>query len=126
MEAALRSLIINAPSVTALVSADNVVWGHLPQGANRPAIVLYKISGVPGITLEGGDGLTDGLVQVDIQATSASQMWAIKSAVLALLHGYQGSSLRGIFARAERQTSEELAGTLLHRCSLDFNVWHRA
>lgn len=127
MEADLRALLIGYAPLTALVPAERIVWNHLPQATPRPAIVLYKISGAPGVTFQGSDGLQGATVQIDIQALTVSSMWAIRDLVLPLLHGYRSDTLRGIFAQAERQDSDELTGGgLVHRSSLDFNVWHRA
>lgn len=122
MESALRALLTGYAPLTTYVE-DRVVWNHLPQSTTRPAIVLYRIAGAPGIHMQGSDGLTGAVVQIDIQATTVSEMWAIRSAVIALLHGYRDARLTGVFLTTERQSSEELAGLLIHRCSLDFEVW---
>lgn len=126
MEAALRALLVGYAPLTALVPAARIVWNHLPQATVRPAIVLYKISGAPGITMQGSDGLTGSIVQIDVQALTVASMWAIRDQVLALLHGYRSATLRGIFANGERQFAEDLVGTLIHRASLDFDVWSAA
>jgi hypothetical protein len=124
MEEALRALLIGHAPLTDLVTPDSIVWNHLPQSVARPAIVLFKIAGVPGLTQQGSDGLEGAVVQIDVQATTVEGMWAIKRALMALLHSHRSAALPGIFARAERQSSEELAGIgLIHRASLDFNVW---
>lgn len=127
MEAALRALLIGYAPLTALVPAARIVWNHLPQATTRPAIVLYKITGSPGITMQGSDGLTGSIVQIDVQALTVASMWAIRDAVRDKLHGYRDATFRGIFADGDRQSSEELTGGgLVHRASLDFNVWSSA
>ena len=127
MEAALRTLIIGYAPLTALVPAARIVWNHLPQATTRPAIVLYKVSGAPGITMQGSDGLTGSIVQIDVQALTVISMWAIRDQLLALLHGHLDDDFPGIFLSSERQDSDTLAaGTLVHRASLDFNIWSQA
>jgi hypothetical protein len=128
MEAALRALLTGYGPLTALVPADDrIVWNHLPQATARPAIVLFKISGSPGITMQGSDGLTGSIVQIDVQALKVTDMWAIRDQIVSLLHGYHDATFPGIFADGDRQTSEELTGGgIVHRASLDFNVWYAA
>lgn len=126
MEAALRALLIGYAPLANLVggpSAPRIVWNHLPQETVRPAIVLYKVTGAPGITMQGSDGLTGSIVQIDVQALTVTSMWAIRDQLLALLHGYSDGTFRGIFSNGERQSAEDLVGTLVHRSSIDFDVW---
>lgn len=128
MEAALRALLIGHAPLIALVPAARIVWNHLPQATTRPAIVLYKITGTPGITMQGSDGLASNIVQIDVQALNVTDMWAIRNQVMGLLHGYRDGTFKGIFANGgDRQSSEELTGVgLIHRASMDFNVWASA
>jgi len=126
MEAALRALLVGYSPLTALVPAVSIVWNHLPQATDRPAIVLYRISGAPGLHMQGSDGLLNATVQIDIQALTVASMWEIRDALLARLHGHAGDNLRVIVANSERQSAEELTGILIHRCSMDFDIWYRA
>lgn len=124
MEASLRAVLITDPALVAIVPADSIVWNHLPQDTPRPAIVLYLISGGPGIHMRGSDGLINATVQIDVQATSVNEMWAIRDALLTLLHGYGSDPFLGIMNIGQRQSSEMLeGGGLLQRASLDFDVW---
>lgn len=125
MEAELRALLTGHGALTALVPAARIVWNHLPQGTQRPAIVLYRISGGPGIHMQGSDGLINARVQIDVQATSVSSMWAIRDALVSLLHGHRGNDFQAISLLSERQDSDQAAGGggLIHRSSLDFDVW---
>lgn len=125
METALRALLAGYGPLTALVAADSIVWNHLPQATARPAIVLYRISGAPGIHMQGSDGLLNATVQIDIQALTVASMWAIRDVLLSRLHAHSDDNLRVVVANSERQTAEELAGVLIHRCSMDFDVWYR-
>ena len=132
METALHNLIIGNAAILALVAPTSVVWNHLPQATPRPAIVLYRISGAPGLHMQGRDNLINATVQIDIQvketaavAEPVKRMFAIRDALLALLHAHSDETLRVISATSERQTVEELANVLIHRCSMDFDVWAR-
>lgn len=130
MEAQLRTLLIGYAPLTSLVggaSSPRIVWNYLPQATTRPAIVLFRIAGAPGITMQGSDGLTGSIVQIDVQALSVISMWAIRDALITLLHGYRGGVFGGIFMQGERQDSDELTGGgLVHRSSMDFSVWASA
>lgn len=126
MEAALRALLIGDTAILGLVDPASIVWNHLPQTTPRPAIVLYRISGAPGLHMRGSDNLLNATVQLDIQAATVAAMWAIRDAVIALLHAHSDETLRVVSATSERQSSEQLAGVLIHRCSMDFDVWARA
>lgn len=132
MESALRDLIIGNTAILGLVAPTSVVWNHLPQATPRPAIVLYRISGAPGLHMRGSDNLINATVQIDIHVKETAdvpqpvnRMFAIRDALLALLHGHSDETLRVISATSERQTVEELAGVLIHRCSMDWDVWAR-
>lgn len=122
MQENLRVLLANSAAVSELVET-RIVWNHLPQAMQRPAIVLYKISGAPGVSMRGSDALEGALVQIDIQALSVESMFAIRDAVVTLLHGYRDETFRGIILQSERQDSDLLVNALVHRSSLDFQVW---
>lgn len=124
MEQALRALLVGHAPLTALVG-QRVVWNHLPQATQRPAIVLYRITGAPGIHMQGSDNLTNATVQIDVQALSVTSMWQVRDVLVTLLHGHKDATFQGIFMLTERQDSDKLIGTdtLVHRASLDFDVW---
>lgn len=129
MEAALRALLTSYAPLTALVggAAPRIVWNHLPQATQRPAVVLYKITGTEGLTHSGPDGLASNIVQIDVQALTVTSMWAIRDAIIAKLHGYSDATFQKIQHDSERQSAEEKAGGgLIHRSSLDFSVWATA
>jgi len=124
MEQELRALLIAHTPLTALV-AQRIVWNHLPQKTTRPAVVLYRVAGAPGLTMQGSDGLTGATVQIDVQALSVTSMWAIRDVLVSLLHGYSDATFQLISLSSEDQDSDELTGSdnLVHRARLDFNVW---
>ena len=129
METAFLALLTGGAALVTLLAGDDgrIVWNHLPQGTPRPAIVLYRVGGSPGIHMQGSDGLINATVQIDVQATSVSEMWAIRDAVVALLHGHRDDDFQLIENISQRQSSEMLeGGGLIHRASLDFDVWAKA
>ncbi len=127
MEADLRALLTGSAPLIALVPAARIVWNHLPQATVRPAIVLFRIAGAPGITMQGSDGLLGAIVQIDVQALTVTSMWAIRDALVTLLHGHKDANFGGIFLQSDQQDSEQLTGGgLIHRASLDFSVWASA
>lgn len=128
LESAFRALLTGYAPLTALVPAARIVWNHLPQATQRPAVVLYKITGAKGLTYGGPDGLAGASVQIDIQALKVTDMWAIRDALISKLHGYSDTKFQLIRHTGERQSAEELAGAgaLIHRSSNDFTVWASA
>ena len=129
METALLALLRADVALAALVAkADNtgLFWNHQPQATDYPCLVLWRGAGAPGYTMAGPDRLVSSVVQADVWATSVDSLWAIRDLVITRLSGYRDLTFRGIFLRAERQTSEKPNDLLLHRCSMDFDVWHRA
>lgn len=137
MEADLRNIIVGVGAITALVPATAIRWNLIPQGTTGPAVVLWRIDGIPGLTMNGPDGLTESRVQIDVRAPDPnnaegagySAAYAIASQIKATLHGYAGvqgtTQFQMISMLAERQSSDRTDTTLFHRFSIDFAVWHR-
>ncbi len=129
MEEALRKLLTDAADVAALV-AGRVHWVRSPQGAASPRIVLYRISGLRDMTMQGPSGLVASRVQVDCIGTSYGSAKAVARAVEDCLSGYSGQALAtrfdGCFLIGERDDFEDAATPdKLFRTSLDFNIWHK-
>lgn len=125
MEEAFRALLTGDATLTGLVGT-RIYWNAIPQDAADPSVVLYKITGGEGHTMDGPDGMFNGTVQIDVRATSVSSMWAVSRAIRAKLDGYSDANFRGVFHRGDRQSSEKPGPTLYHRSSQDFDVWHVA
>lgn len=132
MEAEFRSLLSGDADIAALVGA-RIYPNTVPQNATDPCVAIYKISSVTGVHMGGSDRLTTSTFQIDIRtsatvsgATPVDQMYAIRDAIVAKLHCFNGIVdnvwFQGIFLNNERQTSEKPGTVLYHRCSLDFNV----
>lgn len=126
MEGEFRALLTGYAPLAALVST-RIYWNAYPQGAKDPAVRLTKVTGAPGYTTQGPDGLTGSIVQIDVRATTVTGMWAVRDAIIARLSGYQGTQdsvfFGGIFLTGERQTADESTGGLYHVSQLDFDVW---
>lgn len=129
MEAALRALLTGSGPVAALVGA-RVYWGEIPQGAAAPAVVMYVVSRVPGYTFQGGDGLDESRIQIDVRDTALGRAWQVRDAIRTLLSGYRGTvsgtSFSGAFLLSERQRRDHIGAELFHTVSLDFQIWSRA
>lgn len=129
MEEALRSVMLEAADIAALV-ATRVHWVRSPQGSASPRIVLYRISGLRDMTMRGPSGLVASRVQVDCIGTSYGSAKAVARAVEARLSGFSGwsSGIRfdGCFLIGERDDFEDAdTPDKLFRTSLDFNIWHK-
>lgn len=75
-----RTVLVNAPAVTALVPASRIEPVHRAQALGVPAIVLTRVSLVPSNHLRG-DGRADAnRVQLDIFAATYAGAIAIASA----------------------------------------------
>ena len=125
MEEALRALLTGYAPLTALVST-RIYWNEIPQAATDPAVVLYKITGAEGYTMQGTDGLDSSQVQIDVRALTVISAWAVSRAIKTKLAGFRDASFGGVFLLSERQSSEKPATTLYHRVSMDFAVNYAA
>lgn len=89
----LRHLLTQAAAVTALVPAERIAAGVVPQGATLPAISLTKVSGVPHnpLAVSGVSVLHTDRVQVSALAEYYASMEAILVAVLAACPNQHGN-----------------------------------
>lgn len=129
MEADLLALLVDTAEVAGLVE-DRISWAAVPQGEADPNLVLYKVTGAPGLHMRGTDGLEAALVQMNIRALSFASMIAVRNSVVGLLHGYRGikgdTEFQQIALRDERQGSAKPETTLYYTDQLDFDVWSRS
>lgn len=128
METSLRLLLTGAAAISALVG-QRVFWGTIPQGATNPLVALYLISRIPGYTMQGGDGLDESRVQIDIRDTDLARAWQVRDAIKALVSGYRGTVsgtyLSGIFIQSERQRFDRTDAESFHTLSLDVQIWSK-
>lgn len=101
MEEELRALLRADPGIAAL-APGGVHWGARPQGGALPVLVLHLIDASEGATLQGGDGLETGRVQVDAWAGDLGAAIRLRRAVHRLLHGHRGGGFDSIFEDGRR------------------------
>lgn len=129
MEEALRTFLLADTDLAALVGT-RVHWVRSPQGTASPRIVLYRISGLRDMHMNGPSGLIASRVQIDCIGSSYGGAKAVARAVEARLSGYSGSAsgvvFQGCFLIGERDDFEDAdTPDKLFRTSLDFNIWHK-
>lgn len=129
MEEALRDYLLDATAITALVGT-RILWVRSPQGAASPRIVLYRISGLRDMRMDGATGLISSRVQVDCLGASYLSAKSVARAVEARLSGYSGTRsgivFQGCFLIGERDDFDDAeTPDKLFRTSLDFNIWHK-
>lgn len=105
-------------------------WVRSPQGAASPRIVLYRISGLRDMRMDGPTGLVASRVQCDCFGTSYGSAKAVARALEARLSGYAGTTggieFQGAFLVGERDDFFDTeTPDKLFRTSLDFNIWHK-
>lgn len=128
MEADLRALLLAQSALTSAVG-QRISWDGFPQGAADLAVRLSLINNAEGLTMQGGDGLSQALVQVSIRGKIITEAWAARDAVQAL-HGYRGTVAGTYFNLIEavgRSVPREFTGTdqYFYRV-VDLNIWHKA
>lgn len=129
MEEALRTFLLASAGLTALVGT-RIHFVRSPQGSASPRIVLYVISGLRDMRMDGPTGLIASRVQVDCIGASYGSAKAVARAVEARLSGYTGTAsgivFQGCFLIGERDDFEDAdTPDKLFRTSLDFNIWHK-
>jgi hypothetical protein len=130
MEEALRSLLTGYAPLTALVG-QRIYWDEVPQGAQRPCVVMYVVSSIPGYHMQGEDCIKPVRVQIDCQAKTTVTKWAVARAVHDRLSGYRGtvSGIRfgGIFQQMDRDKSDkDTESNTLRVRQQDWEVWFAA
>lgn len=100
MEEALRALLVGYAPLYAVVG-ERIYWERIPQGAQRPCIVMFRISGAPRYHMAGADNLVGGRVQFDFQAPTVTGTWQLERLVSARLSGIRqvvnGIQFQGAF-----------------------------
>lgn len=131
MEEALIGYLIASTSLAALIgsgSSARIHWVRSPQGTASPRIVLYKISGIRDMALDGPTGYVASRVQCDCIGTTYGSAKAVARALEARLSGYSGTTgnvrFEGAFLVGERDDFFDTdTPDKLFRTSLDFNIW---
>lgn len=121
------ALLLNAASVTALVST-RIYWGCAPQSVpGRPYLVLQVVDGNPDYHMQGASGYVPSRVQVDCYGETYTSTKKAARAAKTALSGQRGGIFQGIFIDSERDLPAADAGevTNLFRTSVDIMVHHK-
>ena len=132
MERALADYLLNSVSITSLVG-DRIYWTQLPQGEERPYLLLSVVSSIPNVVFEGANGLVQSRVQFDCWGSTFYQAKDLARAIDTLLNGKRhitsgtgAVAFEGFFLEAERDGHSDVdAPDDLFRTSLDFLIWHK-
>lgn len=113
-------------TLLAPVAGGRRYWVRAPQGAARPFIVLNRISGVQNYNYQGASGFVSSGLQIDIYADTFTAGIATARSVKALLSGYRGGTIQGVFIEGERNLPAADAGEVssLFRTSIDATIIH--
>jgi hypothetical protein len=126
LQAGLRTrLLANATVATAV--GTRVTWVDRPQASALPAIVLQTISDPRPAHLKGHDGSRMTRVQMDVFAATYAAALSLARAAIAALKDpatVSGKVFGKTFVDGQRDLSEDVGGTLVHRQSVDLLVWH--
>ena len=129
MEEALVAYMLAGTSLAALVGT-RINWVQSPQGSASPRIVLYKISGLRDMCMDGPTGFVSTRIQADCIGLTYASAKATARALEARISGYAGTTggvrFEGIFLIGERDDFNDAdTPDKLFRTSLDFNLWHK-
>lgn len=109
MEEALRAYLLGDSDIVELI-VDRIYWNVRTQGEGLPAIVLTRISGKPGLTYKGSDGLWRSRVQVNCLGASNASARGLERAVRARLNAkafeQDGIAFQGCFLDSVRDLTE--------------------
>lgn len=127
MEEDFRALLLAASPVTD-ICGTRINYGTHPQGQALPAIVLNVVSDAEGMVMNGPNGLSEGVVQVDCYAGTYGAAKALARATVAALHAHRDDNFRLIVHGASRDSREGGSNEAdrPYRASLDFNTAWRA
>ena len=127
MEEEIRALLLSSPGITDVVG-QNINWGAMPQGSGYPSVVLNVVSDTNEHTMSGPDRLIDARVQADIYAETYGEAKAGGKAIRALLDGYSGGNMQGIFHEGSRDSGRNSGSEidLPYRVSSDYMTKWRA
>ena len=128
--ASIYSILTGDVTVTGLVKA-RVYSALVPERCKRPYVVFRILPGTNDETLDGKDGLMDGLFQVDCIAASQDGARSLADAVRSALSDYTGTIgghevLRVKFDNELDNWELEIAGgePIIGRVTQTWGVWY--
>lgn len=95
MEAAVRNILVNNTSVSALIA--NIFPETIPQGALFPAMFYSLLNSNPTRCKEGNSGLYTDTLRITIYADRYNDIKAIKQAVINALDDHPGGLIEGVW-----------------------------
>ncbi len=113
-------------ALLASIAGGRRYWVRAPQTAQRPFVVLQRVSGLHDYHMEGPSGYVSSRVQVDVYADSFGEATTIGRAIVATLSGATTEKIQAIFIDGQRDLPAADAGevTNLFRTSIDLIVHH--
>jgi hypothetical protein len=124
---ALRQLLLDDPTVNALVGGFRIHPIQLPQGQVDPSVVFLRVTEDEDYHLLGLSGLNNTRFQLDSWAQTTDQSHNLAAAVHDRLSGFTGIvstvDLRGAFLALGRDDYDPIAK--LFRTSRDYRIWYR-
>lgn len=120
MEEDLFDLLAGALSIP----DEAIGWFTAPQGIARPHVVLNVITDAEGITMNGPNGLFEGIVQIDVYSDTRAVAKTLSRTIRDLLHGYKGGGFSLITHDRTRDTREGGSNEAErpYRVSMDFTT----
>ncbi|SMO64065.1 tail completion protein gp17 [Paracoccus laeviglucosivorans] len=120
MEEEFLALLRGSAALTAIVAADRINWGEVPQGQRPPAIVLHLISNEDGLTQQGSDALWQSRVQVDVYDLTFGGATIAARRVRDVLHCFSGGNFQLITQAQQRSNKDQGAVDRPYWISMDF------
>ncbi len=123
MEETLVALLLGSSAITA-IAGQRIRFGRADQKDVRPYVVVQKAGNSPNYTMRGPSGYVMTRLQIDSYAETFTQATKLSRAIKALLGGYSGGTIQGIFIDSERDLPAADAGNVsnLFRTSIDITV----
>lgn len=126
MQIVLANLCLAHAPLASLIG-NRIHWDEIPQGLSGPSVVMHLVSGIPGYTHSGADGLEMSRVQFDCSGTSAAEARAVADALDARLSGFRGTydgfKFGGAFRQSRRSRSEKDGADGGFTASMDYLIW---
>lgn len=127
MQAALRSRLVAAGPVTALVGT-RIYWTKVPQGAVLPYVRMQTVSDERPQDLDDYDAGRETRVQVDCFASDYATARALSQAIITATNSpttLSGVAFGRTAAEGPRDLGEDTAQGFIHQLSMDLLIWHR-
>ena len=127
---ALRTFLLDDPTVSGLVGGVRVHHARLPQDQVAPSVVYLKVSETGDYHLRGDSGLGQARIQFDAWAQDSDAATELANAVYDRLTGGravigdESLDMRGAFLANGRDDYDDV--TKLYRSSRDFIIWYGA